>query len=321
MERELGWIWRSTTLALVAVSCAITISLWSGYPATPRGKTSLFVTIAVVTLTALVQFLIYLWMLWKSGNDHPIAEIRAALPSAVLNFLPIALGVVIIGAFLTSLTYLKSMITAIVPFWADDALAATDRLLFIDPQAIALAIHPALPAIGIFYGLWHAAHLGGILWVLHWRKGDKARHIVSFMLTWLIGMLLAYAFSSAGPVFVGLYDPAIAPETVRKPVEALMANYRTQGAMIGGGISAFPSMHVGIAAWLAIVLRDRGLGWLGIIYLLGVFFGSVVLGWHYALDGVAGIAVALLGDRLSQAWLRNRGSVASPIVRPVALSG
>lgn len=320
MGRDRDWLWRCIALAGVAIGCAIAVRLWTGYPGNPKGENSLTVALVVVTFTALGRFLIFLWNLWKGGNERPIAAIRAALPSATLAFLPIAIGVMVIGAFLFCMSYLKSMITAFVPFWADDALAATDRFMFVDPQAIALAIGPALPALGLFYGLWHAAHLGGILWVLHWRRADKARHILSFMLTWLIGMLFAYLFSSAGPIFVGLYDPAIAPESVRKPAEILWANYQARGALIGGGISAFPSMHVAIAAWLAIVLRDRGFTWLGVAYLLGIFVCSVVLGWHYVLDGAAGIAVALLADRVSRIWLGEGVQMTKPIGPQVALS-
>ena len=303
MGQDREWLWRVVALSALTISCAVVIRLWSGYPGHLKGETSLTIALLVVALTALGRFIIFLWSLWRAGNEHPLAAIRAASPSAALAFMPIAIGVLAIGAFLVSLSYLKSMITAIVPFWADGILAATDRFMLIHPQAIAIAIHPALPMLGLFYGLWHAAHLGGILWVLHWRNGNKGRHILSFMLTWLIGMFFAYVFSSAGPLFVGLYDPAIAPESVRKPAEFLWANYQARGALVGGGISAFPSLHVGIAAWLAIVLRDRGLGWLGIAYMLGVFICSVILGWHYVLDGVGGIGVALLADKVSQSWL------------------
>jgi hypothetical protein len=319
MERDKEWLWRMGALAALTICCAGAIRLWSGYPSNPKGVTSLTVALMVVTLTALCRFLLFLWGLWKEGDPHPIAAIRTALPSATFSFLPIAAGVLMIGAFLISLSYLKSMITAIVPFWADELLAASDRIMFVDPQAIALAVHPALPALGLFYGLWHAAHLGGILWVLHWRSPEKARHILSFMLTWLIGMFFAYVFSSAGPLFVGLYDPAIAPESVRKPAEILWANYEARGSVVGGGISAFPSMHVAIAAWLAIVLHDRGFTWLGIAYLLGVFICSVILGWHYVMDGVAGIVIALFADRISQSWLRGASHNREPIVGQAAL--
>jgi hypothetical protein len=201
---------------------------------------------------------------------------------------------------------LKSMIVAVVPFWADEPLAALDRAFLIDPQGMALALKPALPAVGLFYGIWHVVHLGGILWVLHWQNEARSRFVISFMLTWAVGMFLAYVFSSAGPIFTGRYDPAIAPESVRRPVEFLWANYRARGALLGGGISAFPSMHVALATWFALTLREWGWPKLGIAYVLAIFVCSVILGWHYAADGVAGIAIAVVAHRMSSRWFARR---------------
>ncbi len=303
MGRDREWLFKAIALAALVAAWAVAVRLWTGYPAVPKGETSLKMALLVVALAALGQFLIYLWRLWKAGQDSPIAAIQREFPAAALRFLPIVIGVAVISTFLVSISYLKSMITAIVPFWADAPFAAMDRAIFVDPQAIAIALGPVLPALGFFYGLWHVVHLGGILWVLHWKKGDKARHILSFMLTWSIGMALAYIFSSAGPIFTGTYDPAAAPESVQKPAAMLWANYQARGAVIGGGISAFPSMHVAIAAWFAIVLNDRRVPLIGIAYLIGVSVCSVILGWHYVIDSVAGIGVALFADRVSQAWL------------------
>lgn len=83
--------------------------------------------------------------------------------------------------------------------------------------------------------------------------------------------------------------------------------------MIGGGISAFPSMHVAIAAWLALVLRDRGWAKVGIAYLVAVFACSFILGWHYAADGIGGMAIAIIADRLARAWL-SRAKAGAPLV-------
>ena len=318
MGRDQAWLLRCAAIAAATIICAVSIRLWSGYPGNPKGETSLTVAVFIVVMAALVRFLLYLGTLWNSGCEHPLSRVRQDLPAAARGFLPLVLGILIIGSFLFSLSYLKSMITSVVPFWADAPLAASDRFLHIDAEAIALSLGSLLPALGFFYGLWHAAHLGGILWVLHWQKEDKARHIVSFMLTWSIGMFLAYIFSSAGPLFTGQFDPSIAPRSVQKPAEILWANYQANGALIGGGISAFPSMHVAIAAWIAIVMRDRGLAWLGFVFLGGIFAGSVILGWHYTLDGIAGIAVALVADRLSQAWLRSGRAISVPMGQPVA---
>ncbi len=320
MGRDREWILPAIAMAMMAILCATAVSAITGYPAKPSGLTSLTMTLLIVVAAAFTRFMAYLYQLWRSGEVRPSARIIADLPMALGEFMPIAIGVVTIGAFFYSLTFLKSMIPAVIPFWADAPFAAMDRAMFIYPQAIAIALKPWLAGLGLFYGLWHAVHLGGILWVLHWRKGDKARHIISFMLTWSIGMALAYAFSSAGPIFTGEYDPAVAPEMTRKAADFLWVNYQAKGALIGGGISAFPSMHVAIAAWFAIVLKDRGLPLIGLAYLIGVFACSIILGWHYVADSVAGIGIALVADRISQARLRRRQPLAAFVPQPAAAS-
>jgi hypothetical protein len=306
MGRDMLWLKPAIAMTMVTGLCAAILKLATGYPGRPSGMTSLTAAIAVVVVAAFFRFIRYFYGLWRAGELHPAARIRADLWPATTGFASIVAGVAILTAFLYSITFLKSMLPVLVPFWADGLFAATDRILFIDPQGIALALKPALGAIGLFYGLWHVAHLGGILWVIHWRDGEKARHILSFMLTWSIGMAFAYLFASMGPLFAGTYDPALAPDSVRVAAEFLWANYQAKGALIGGGISAFPSMHVAIAAWLAIVLSNRGWPKLGIAYFLGVFVCSVILGWHYAIDGAGGAVIAMVADRIARAWLRRK---------------
>jgi hypothetical protein len=304
MERDRDWLLPAAMIAVVAMFLAASLKIATGYPGHPSGMTSVEATIAIVTVAAFVRFMRHLYGLWRSGEVHPLARLQEGLWPAIQSFAPVGVGVVIVGTFLYAITFLKSMITTIMPFWADPLFAAMDRALFIDPQAMALRLEPALSTIGIFYGLWHAVHIGSILWVLHWRAGNKDRFILSFMLTWSIGMLFAFLFSSAGPLFAGTYNPAIAPESVRMAAEFLWSNYQVKGALIGGGISAFPSMHVALAAWFALVMKDRGLPLIGLAYLLAIFFCSIILGWHYAADGAAGIGIALLADRLSGMWIR-----------------
>jgi membrane-associated phospholipid phosphatase len=63
-----------------------------------------------------------------------------------------------------------------------------------------------------------------------------------------------------------------------------------------GGISAMPSIHLAMATLFAL-LAFSVRRWLGIVfigYVLVIQIGSVILGWHYAVDGYAGILLALL---------------------------
>lgn len=66
-------------------------------------------------------------------------------------------------------------------------------------------------------------------------------------------------------------------------------------AFAPNGISAMPSMHVGLTLWLALVLRHTRWAKLTWTYFVLIWLGSVHLGWHYASDGlVAGLAILLI---------------------------
>jgi hypothetical protein len=319
MERENErWVQPAILIAFGGIAWALIFAAATGYRGRPSGLITVMLSLTVVAFASACRFIRYVYRLWRVGTPNPITRIRLDFRQGMIEVAPLLIGVGAICAFLSSMTFLKSMIVAVVPFWADAPLAMMDRSLFIDPQQTAIALHSAIPALGVFYATWHAVHLGGILWVLLWRDPSKARFIISFMLTWAIGMAFAYVFSSAGPNFTERYDPSLAPESVRNMAGFLWTNYKNGDAQLGGGISAFPSMHVAIAAWFALVLRERGLAWLGVAYALGIFACSIILGWHYVADGVAGIAVALVADRISRAWL-SRGQVRpSLIAQPVA---
>lgn len=320
MERREAWIIPAIWIAGATIVCAIAIRTLTEYPAAPEGLATLQIAIFVVAAAAMCRFLVHLFGMWRAGVPNPIERIRNDLRPAITDFVPVITGIVVIGAFMSSSSFLKSMIIAVVPFWADDRLARIDQIFLIDPQALGLALQPVLPALGFFYGLWHVVNLGGILWVLHWRNGKKSQLIIAFMLTWAIGMLFAYVFSSAGPLFTDRYDLAMAPQSVRAPAELLWANYMQKGALLGGGISAFPSLHVAIATWFALVLRDRGFPRLGLAYALAVFVCSVVLGWHYAADGVGGAIIALIAYRLARALINRPRQAVALVAQPAPVT-
>ena len=73
--------------------------------------------------------------------------------------------------------------------------------------------------------------------------------------------------------------------------------YQERSVGVGSGISAFPSLHVAIAMLNALFVHElfgrlgRFLAW---SYLAFTMFGSVYLGWHYAVDGYASIVLVII---------------------------
>jgi hypothetical protein len=149
-----------------------------------------------------------------------------------------------------------------------------------------------------------------------WSRRRRLRlcFFVSTLLVWiLLGSGLGTLFSSAGPCY---YSAAV--NTTHNPFVPLMTklaeihddrflfalnNQRGlwEAKLSGdwfafGGISAMPSIHLAMAT-LFFLLAFNYHRWLGIaffVYLCLIQIGSVILGWHYAIDGYVGIIFAYI---------------------------
>lgn len=66
-----------------------------------------------------------------------------------------------------------------------------------------------------------------------------------------------------------------------------------RGGVLLGGISAMPSLHVAMVAVTAywLIVAKRWTAWVSVPWVLLVWTATVVLGWHYILDGAAGLVL------------------------------
>lgn len=171
----------------------------------------------------------------------------------------------------------------------------------------------AVSVVNFNYNLWYFIILGSYFAVGMAARNtvDRMRFLNAFLLLWLIaGVFIAFAFSSAGPVYYerlglgsdyGSLMTALYAAAEHHQIWALSTQETLWEGFIGerrgsAGISAFPSLHVATSVLVAIYATHcrSKLAIPAWIFAAGILLGSVVLAWHYAVDGYAGALLAIL---------------------------
>jgi hypothetical protein len=167
-----------------------------------------------------------------------------------------------------------------------------------------------LRVIDWFYAIGFLVSVN-VIWI-YFASAPNRRLRIAFMnssaLLWLIGAWLYVAVPSLGPAyrFPEVWLPmAKLLDRTQYFQRLLMANYEAlllaprRGAQtinIVFGIAAFPSLHVAFQVQAFLWMR-RLTKWGGMvfgIFAVFIFIGSIVTGWHYMIDGIAGAALAWL---------------------------
>jgi hypothetical protein len=166
--------------------------------------------------------------------------------------------------------------------------------------------------VDLVYMLWFPVVFAFVFWAA-WTADRtlRRRALVSLVLVWaLCGNVAAIVLSSAGPCY---YDAVVAGSNPFAALMTALDNHHRRGFLFArfnqialwdamrsntwlpfGGVSAMPSVHVAMAVLMALVGRARNptTGTLLTVFALITMIGSVVLGWHYAIDGYVGALMA-----------------------------
>jgi PAP2 superfamily len=210
----------------------------------------------------------------------------------------------------------KQTMNMVRPFSWDARLANADAWLHggVQPwQWLSLAVDSSsvTRAVDLLYFLWLPIFFGFIVWAAWSRqRALRKRVLITLVLLWIVlGSGAAYGFSSMGPCFYAFHPdgrPAFGPlmQTLyahhqSRPLLAMDAQwglwhgFRHHVWLPFGGISAMPSLHVAVATLIALAAAGhrRWPVWLLAGYALVVQVGSVMLGWHYAVDGYVAMLV------------------------------
>lgn len=264
----------------------------------------------VVTYGSIAITFFILALSWKAVailyRQRPAKPVQRLIVAAMENrerIIIAILGSLLLAVGSAAFASLKAGIPRVVPFWFDLPESRLEDLLFGGHPAVLIdpRIPWILPVVDRIYATFVGVHLFAVLGVLASKPSpQKSRAIVALSLAWLlIGVFAAYMCSSVGPIFYdrtyGGHKYAELTEILRQyaPIttytaNALWAIQQTHVAVIANGISAFPSMHVTLTCWLALVLNRTRFAPLGWAYLFVIWAGSILLGWHWGLGGIAG---------------------------------
>ena len=220
--------------------------------------------------------------------------------------------------FKSAFASFKQTIPLLHPFSWDLAFMRLDYVLHFGqhPWMLLKTIldYPLLVRIiDYFYVFWFVILAVQCLWMA-WTRRRRLRRcfFISTLLVWiLLGSGLGTLFSSAGPCYFSQmtdaapnpYSPLMTRLMEIGEIEPLWALENQQGLWefhndgtwySFGGISAMPSIHLAMSMIFVMVAFNFGKlpGYFSIVYLLIMQIGSVILGWHYAVDGYAGILLA-----------------------------
>ncbi|MGI8523409.1 MAG: phosphatase PAP2 family protein [Nocardioides sp.] len=232
--------------------------------------------------------------------------------------------VALVGYHLIYFTYrnLKSWDVFNAP--RDRDLTALDQWLFFghspavllhDLLGQGLADHILVPWYESFATMNSIALLAFVAFNSRLRDGMVA--VAALAWAWILGVGSYYLVPSLGPFQDRPQDFAGLPRSIVTQTQALYMDQRATLLAHPSAhdsfaqISAFASLHIGITALILMMLRYhrlRGLSYVMGVYLLGTIVATIYLGWHFAVDDVAGLLIAWASVWLGQLTIYWRGA-------------
>lgn len=321
----------------------MSVSLWlSGYhevSVQDEKAWSLFRSF-LIKVPQMIFFVLFLRLIHLTYFET-VPDRMATMKSEVLRFISdrarmtggfVAAGLMTVT--LIAFAQLKNLIPALNPFSWDEYFMNLDKVVHfgVQPHVIVHAVFGGHYTISFFTGLYNVwlFMMYFVLFIACFQRPEsrlRMQYLIAFLLTWAVGgNLVAGMFSSAGPVYYAnlglgdayaglmqiLHDHAdTGALTVVETQEILWRLYSMPNPV--SGVSAFPSMHVALSVLMAIYAFQfsRLLGVLMSVFATSIMIGSVLLAWHYAVDGYAGGLIAASCWYVA-GWLVQRTSWVNP---------
>lgn len=210
--------------------------------------------------------------------------------------------------------WIKLVVPVYHPTLFDEQLWELDRLLLFGFSPAELALHlferPAVLKV-VDWSYANIFYASTIIAFAYFASEPSRRVRIAFAngnaLLWIAGAWLYLLVPSVGPAyrFPDLWLAHSESLRITQGIQAmLMRNYNNVLRAAAGepygpirivfGIAAFPSMHVAFQTYVFLWMRRLWTSGevLFALFALAIFLGSMVTGWHYLIDGLAGVAMA-----------------------------
>ncbi len=218
----------------------------------------------------------------------------------------------------------------------DDLLLRVDRWLFFG-HSPAVLLHDMLGQHVATYVLLVIYESFSTLVSLSWvaalvfanRLRDGYVFLASALWVWMLGVGTYYLIPSLGPFNSAPQEFAGLPHTM---VTDTQARYMAQREYLllhpsahdaFAQVSAFASLHVGVTCVILLMVRYYGFRRATqamTVYLIGTIVATIYLGWHFAVDDVAGLAIAYLAVLFGRLMIYPRGRPSASDPQPEAVT-
>ena len=315
--------WVAGVWVLVAVFALVT-AIWSarvGVPLRdPGGRMFRGRLTSALTLFAILAFVDALWRAHRGSSVLRVPHVLRERWPAHRLVLAVS-GLVAYHAVYVCYRNLKSWDA--LNTVRDHDLLAFERALFLghSPAELLhdlLGQHTAAYVLMVVYKAFTymvpLSVVGSLVFVDRIRDGYV--FLTSALWVWILGVGSYYLIPTLGPFatapgeFSGLPSTSITHTQAEYLAERahVLANPAAPDAFVS--ISAFASLHVAFTTLVVLMLSYYGQRLatrVMTVYLAAVMVATVYLGWHFAVDVVAGVALAALAVLLGRVMIHPRG--------------
>ncbi len=229
-----------------------------------------------------------------------------------------AVAIALVSFYATYLAYrnLKSIVPFLRPDLFDTDLADVDRAIFLghDPAALLHGLLGTGAAAHVLSSVYAAFIVFlplslGLALVFSQRLQLSLFYAAALSMNWVLGAASYFLLPALGPIYAFPQWFTSLPHTEATRLQQMLLDDRagfladpTRGTP--QAIAAFASLHVAMSVTALLAVYLLGLGrrlkvvlW---VWLVLTLLATVYLGWHYVVDDIAGVAIAVMSLALAR---------------------